>query len=283
MHSSNTTIQWIPILGYHRVVEELPPRDYWNVCTTRQRFYEQMAWFARLGWRTLSLEEAGARLVRGERVPPQHFVITFDDGYVDTLTVALPILEQFGFTATVFMVAGLVGQQSIWDDGHSWVAPLMTWEQLGEVVRRGFSVGSHTVSHPHLSRLPGDAVRRELIDSRSMLEKQLGIPVRTFCYPYGDWSTDVCAAVAEAGYDVACNNVGRREHGRYILARTDPGYWHPALTPLVRSQPWYFEANRRGWLEMPQRSAATLRRTLTGRSQKAGFVPSHDVEGAATH
>jgi peptidoglycan/xylan/chitin deacetylase (PgdA/CDA1 family) len=135
----------------------------------------------------------------------------------------------------------------------------MTWAQLEQVLASGCAVGSHTVSHPHLHHLPADAARRELADSRDAIQRHLGIVPRTFCYPYGDWNADVVQLVAHAGYDVACNNIGRREHGRYLLARTNPGYWTPALTPLVRCHPWYFELNRSGLLEMPRKLKQLLR------------------------
>lgn len=245
-------LQWSPILGYHRLVKTKPADDRWGICTTRERFERQMEWFARLGWHTLSLAEAGERLIRGEHIPPRHFVITFDDGYVDTLTVGIPILRALGFTATVFVVSGLVGAHNLWDEGIGHVAPLMTWAQLEQVLDAGCSIGAHTVSHPHLDRIPLDAAHQEILDSRLAIERQLGIPVRTFCYPYGHWNPQVVRLVQEAGYDLACNIMGRTEHGRYLLARTDPGYWSPVLTPLVRCQPWYYALNRSGLLDLPR-------------------------------
>jgi peptidoglycan/xylan/chitin deacetylase (PgdA/CDA1 family) len=272
-------IQWIPILGYHRLVEATPADDSWHICTRRERFQRQMEWFARLGWRTLSLEEAGARLMRGERIPPRHFVITFDDGYLDTLTVGIPILRDLGFTATVFVVSGLVGERNEWDKGIGHVAPLMTWTQLEQVLGLGFSIGSHTVTHPHLDRLPSDVARRELLESRQVLERRLGVPIRTFCYPYGHWNEQVRALVAHAGYDVACDETGRSAHGRYTLARTNPGYWPPALTPLVRSQSWYYTLNRSGVLGLPRRLKQALRPARRGLRETTEGTEDHGGHG----
>lgn len=266
-------VPWLPVLGYHRIVDTIPPNDYWNVCTTRSRFEAQMRWFARLGWRSLSLEDVAERLVRGERFPARHFTITFDDGYADNLMVAAPILKSFGFTATVFVVTGYVGQPSLWDEGQSWIGPLMTWDQLRVWREMGFSVGSHTVSHAHLGRLPRDAALAELVESRSTLEAELNAPIRTFCYPYGDWTRETAELVAAAGYDIACNNLGRLEHGRYFLARTNPEYWAPIFTPTIRCQEWYFTASRNGLLDYPRRYVGALRRRLTGRSQTSDYVP----------
>jgi peptidoglycan/xylan/chitin deacetylase (PgdA/CDA1 family) len=257
----------VPILVFHRIVDDLPPGDRFRVCITRRRFERQMQWFARLGWRTLSLEDAGARLIRRERIPPRHFVITFDDGYEDTLTAAAPILCDLGFTATVFVVTGLLGQCSSWDAGQPWEAQLMSWDQLKEWLKMGFSIGSHSVSHARVSHIPLDAARYELTESRRALEAHLGISVRTFCYPYGEWSDAVCKLAAEAGYDVACgcSEIGRREHGRYILARIDPASWHPPLlTALVRCHPWYFALTGSGVLHAPRRVSRLVRRRIAG-------------------
>lgn len=241
---------WLPILGYHRVVDEMPRDDTCWLCVPRAEFERQLAWFARLGYRTLSLEAIGELLAAGKPIPPRHFAITFDDGYQDNFSIAAPVLSWFGFTATVFMVAGRVGRENIWDPHESCRAPLMTWQHLRAWRSLGHSVGAHSLTHPHLSTLQPAAARREVVDARQVLEAGLGAPVRTFCYPYGDWSPTTVSLVAEAGYTLACNDVGRREHGRYTMARTDPRCWPAALT-LASSQPWFFALDRHGLLRLP--------------------------------
>jgi peptidoglycan/xylan/chitin deacetylase (PgdA/CDA1 family) len=279
MAVQQSSVQWIPILGYHRVVEHMPASDKCWLCVTQRQFANQLTWFARLGYQSISLEEVGQRLARGEQIPPRRFVITFDDGYVDTLTVAGPVLRHFGYTATVFVVTSLVGERNVWDEHTECLAPLMTWDQIRQWLGQGFSVGSHTVSHPRLSRLPADQVLDELSQSRQTLESQLGIPIETFCYPYGDWSPAVVEQVPQAGYVVACNDVGRREHGQHIMARTDPRTWPVSLAPLICSYPWYFEANRRGMLPVVQRGMHFLWHSMAhqprwpARSPRKGVTP----------
>ncbi len=248
-----SSVPWIPILGYHRVVERMPVGDKCWLCVTQRQLALQLAWFARLGYRTISLEELGNLVASGQRIPPRRFVITFDDGYVDSLTIAGPVLRQYGFTATVFIVSDLVGERNLWDEHTECLAPLMSWEQIKQWLGMGFSVGSHTVTHPHLGQIPVAQARDELTHSRQRLEAELDIPVQTFCYPYGDWSDAVVGLVPQAGYSIACNDVGRREHGQYIMARTDPRSWPASVAPLICSELWYFEANRRGMLPVVQR------------------------------
>lgn len=265
--------QWLPILAYHRVVDVVPAADTYYVCISRKDFERQMRWFSRLGYTTIALEEAARLIERGERIPPRRFVITFDDGYEDTLTIAHPIMRVFGFTATIFAVSGKVGETSSWDDSILESVPLMTWDQLRECICLGHTIGSHTVSHPHLAEIPPDVAARELIDSRRILEEQLGAPVRSFCYPYGNLSEQVQQLVADAGYEAAVVNAGRWPHQRYTLARIRCPSNAPALfTPLVRCRPWYYASSQTDALNRLRGVAQNSRRRLA-----AGIAAVHRV------
>src|SRR5262249_54153417 len=111
------SMQHIPILAYHRIVDDVPVDDYYNICLRRELCVEQMRALAMAGYRTIPLETA-ALLMRRRTPPPGKVVaITIDDGYLDTFEAAAPILREHGFTATVFVVAGLVGRRSLWDVG----------------------------------------------------------------------------------------------------------------------------------------------------------------------
>jgi peptidoglycan/xylan/chitin deacetylase (PgdA/CDA1 family) len=265
MDLAGPTVAWFPILGYHRVVDEMPA-DPHMICTSRDRFRDHLAWFARLRYRTLSLPDVATYLAQGKPLPPRSFIITFDDGYEDNYTVALPLLQAYGFTATVFVVSGGVGKTSAWDETP---APLMTWEQIREMHRAGITIGSHSVSHPHLPQLSIEAARREIRESRDELEQALGAAVRTFCYPYGDWLPTMCEAVQLAGYDLATDDVGRSEHRRFALSRVDPRFWPPPFTPLVRSQRWYFMLGRTGILTAPRSAKWMVRRTVASVARAA--------------
>jgi peptidoglycan/xylan/chitin deacetylase (PgdA/CDA1 family) len=257
---------WVPILGYHRVVESLQAGDNPQVTVTAKRLESQMRWFARLGYRCTSLEAVAESLAERRPLPPRRFVVTFDDGYADTLTTAVPILAGFGFTATVFVVSGLVGETNVWDAGVSPPARLMGWGELSVLLRNGFSIGSHTKSHRRLSQLSMEEVWVELAESRQALQSRLATDVRTFCYPWGDWSPRVRGLVQEAGYLAACDDVGRTENALFTLARVDPTYWFPPLTPLVRSRHWYFHVQRQPAL----RGLVGGARQLVSRSHTTG-------------
>jgi peptidoglycan/xylan/chitin deacetylase (PgdA/CDA1 family) len=233
-------MKWLPILGYHRVVERIPVDDYCDICTTREHFERQMRFLAQAGYRTLSLEEAGKLLASDHPIPPKRFAITFDDGYQDILSGAIPLLKELGFTATIFMVSDFVGKTNAWDEGKGCLAPLLSWEQLRMLLQAGFSIGSHTVAHPDLSQLPQDQAWHEISESRKILEKMLNTPVRSFCYPYGKWSEETHELVREAGYDLACNDVWRPEHDLFALARVNARYSLSPWITLLRCQEPYF-------------------------------------------
>ena len=114
--------------------------------------------------------------------------LTFDDAYEIFLSTALPTLETLGFSATVFVVAGMLGEENTWEHRGDPVSRLRLLEADGvrEVSERGMEVGSHSVTHPRLSGLERETLTYEVGDSRQMLSEILNAPVEGFCYPYGN-------------------------------------------------------------------------------------------------
>jgi peptidoglycan/xylan/chitin deacetylase (PgdA/CDA1 family) len=170
------------------------------------------------GWRGTSMSEGFDYLI-GQRTG-RVAVITFDDGFVDNLEHALPILKDFGFSATCYFVADQIGGFNAWDHEELRVRkPLMNRAQIREWIAAGMGIGSHTLSHPHLTKLSGAEKAREIIDSRHKLEDQLGYVVRHFCFPYGDHDAECLGAVMRARYDTAVTtNRGRAKRGDNLLA-----------------------------------------------------------------
>jgi len=190
------------ILAYHRVNGHR--RDPLTVRTTA--FREQLALLLGSGYRNVGLEELAA-LVSGTPAGREKvFAITFDDGYRDGFTDALPVLKELGCRATFFLVADQIGAERPfpWDLGR--FASLtrddfaMDDREVGELLDAGMSIGSHTCSHPLLATVDQARARDEIERSKRVLEGRFGVPVRTFCYPAGSLSDGVVAMVAEAGY-----------------------------------------------------------------------------------
>jgi peptidoglycan/xylan/chitin deacetylase (PgdA/CDA1 family) len=193
----------LPILMYHNIAAA--PRDlprYRSLYVSPESFGRQMWLLYKLGFVGLSMSDAMPYL-RGERLG-KVAVITMDDGYVDNLEAAVPILQAFGFTATVYVVSGAVGRFNVWDDARLGIKkPLMSVAQLRQWQLAGMEVGAHTRTHPRLSHCSDTVLLDEIRGSKRDLEDRLGTVVPQFCYPYGDSDARVVDCVQEAGYTAA--------------------------------------------------------------------------------
>jgi len=195
----------IPILLYHRLGR--PPRGARvpGQFVSSRLFRRHLAFLRGRGYQGVRLE---ALLEATPALPAKPVAITFDDGYGCLYQQALPALVEYGFTATVFMVAGGLGTENYWEVAAGDVpAPMLTAAEMAEMQRAGLAFGSHTLNHPHLTALPAADARRELVESRARLEEALGAPCLTLAYPYGDWNQGVRDLAAEAGYRLACTTV----------------------------------------------------------------------------
>jgi len=129
------------------------------------------------------------------------YSITFDDGYLSVYDKAFPILAAKGITGTVYVVADQIGGINQWDhSAGDYLEHMMSAEQIREMHKAGFEIGSHTLSHPHLTQLSDDKLRAEVLDSKKSLEDVIGEEVTSFSYPYGDYDDRVKKVVIEAGY-----------------------------------------------------------------------------------
>src|SRR5574337_1015689 len=141
--------------------------------------------------------------LRGQR-QGRVVVITLDDGYVDNLDAALPVLQKFGFSATTYVVSGSIGRFNEWDAERLGVRkPLMSAAELRRWNDAGMEIGAHTRTHPRLTGCNDAALREEIHGCKKDLEDRLGSAVTQFCYPYGDADDRVATVVREAGYEAA--------------------------------------------------------------------------------
>ncbi len=190
----------VSVLMYHQVGPFASPKLHRAGYCHVRRFRAQMAWLRRFRYNVIGLDHLLDGLYGDATLPPRAVVLTFDDGYENFREHAWPVLRRHGFPATVFVVANHIGGRAEWlGDGQA-KAPLMDADTLRSLSAEGVSFGSHTLSHPRLSRLDEATQRREIHESKVRLEALLGVPVRHFCYPYGDYDARSRALVAEAGY-----------------------------------------------------------------------------------
>ncbi|MGH7846179.1 MAG: polysaccharide deacetylase family protein [Candidatus Binatia bacterium] len=245
----------LPILCYHHVGVPATGNGHRHLWLSRERFATQMAYLAEQGYSCLNLRDALASLNGGHEIPLRSAVVTFDDGYEDFRREAYPVLRSYGFRATVFLVAGAVGGVSRWAGNPEF--PLMGWKDIRELSPEGIEFGSHSLTHPRLTRVPLDAAERELRESRQILEDELGTAVHSFSYPYGAWDLNVEKLVREADYQFACSMLQGNLHApraRYHLKRvavdelTPMAQFRRMLSPVydvtARLQRWSRPARR---------------------------------------
>jgi peptidoglycan/xylan/chitin deacetylase (PgdA/CDA1 family) len=193
----------LTLVGWHRVDGERSDGLSTGVLDFLAHLEVLTAW----GARVLSLDEGLRGLDEGS-LPPRSVVLTFDDGYASVLETAWPLLQERGWTATLFVVTDSLDHDLRfgWDD-HTSGDPsgrlrLATGEELAKAAADGLDLGSHTCTHPLLTRLDEAALEHELVASRSVLGDLLGREVGSVAYPAGAWDRRVRAAAARAGYRV---------------------------------------------------------------------------------
>jgi len=181
----------VPVFAYHMVG---PEQDLYSV--SPDQFDQQMAYLKGKGYTAVSLQELLDGFEGKAVLPPKPVVITFDDGYRDNYLTALPILEKHGMKATVFVVAGQVGQ-----------GEYLSWEQVRALHKRGTEIGSHTVNHVALNEISPADQFQEAVGSKKILEKELGAPVAFLAYPYGGFTAETVSALQAAAYRGACSGL----------------------------------------------------------------------------
>jgi peptidoglycan/xylan/chitin deacetylase (PgdA/CDA1 family) len=149
--------------------------------------------------------EGGRFMESASETGSRPVVITFDDGFRNVFEHGLPLLARHGFRAIQFLLPDRLGQMNTWEQMEG-EAPerLMDPAEVRDWLGAGHWIGSHTCTHPWLTRLPLPQAREEIASSKHRLEDRFGVPVEHFCYPYGDWNEPVRELVAAAGYRTAC-------------------------------------------------------------------------------
>jgi peptidoglycan/xylan/chitin deacetylase (PgdA/CDA1 family) len=211
----------INVLCYHRFQDRPSGKDdsYW---LSPERFESHLKYLKDNGYNVIPMRDY-VSFIEGKtkELPDRCVIITIDDGYKSVYTKAYPLLKKYGFTATVYLYA-------VFFPGGKTALSL---EEVKEMQADGFEFGSHSYTHPYLTarkKLADDdkylaMLKHEISDSKAYLEKKLGTPVDTLAYPYGLYSSDITAAVKEAGYKAAFSVVpsyNTADTDRYMQKRT---------------------------------------------------------------
>lgn len=218
----------VPILMYHALDGRPSP-----ITLSPDLFAWQMHWLHRQGFQTVTMRSLVAHWQSGRPVAPKSICLTFDDGFAGVYTHAFPLLQQLGFTATIFLVAGYCGRDNGWPGQPAIIPrlPLLDWRQIREMAAYGVEFGGHTITHPRLDLLPAAAMYQEVVDGKAMLEQELGQSVETFAYPYGRFSPPTQSLVQQT-YRAACTTWPGRAtpaHAASALPRADVFYLQPTF------------------------------------------------------
>lgn len=188
----------LPILMYHHVEKLHVKTRYPFLYVSPRLFKKQMEEFYQEGFKSVPLGIAPS----GQRVAKLNFAITFDDGFASVFKNAMKVLDQFGFKATVFVVVHAIGKTNLWDEGHGVAsARLMDKSQIRDWLAAGHDIGSHSLTHPALTRVSLEEAKEEITASKKHLEDLFGRKIDHFAYPYGDHNKQIEELVIQAGYE----------------------------------------------------------------------------------
>lgn len=209
---------------YHGIRTGVGTRHpYFETNTSPEVFASHMRFLRENGYTTVNLSDA----VCGVMPSTEHqkrVCITFDDGYHNFFTHAFPILAEYGFQATVFIVAGLAAEQEFRRNGEEH----MTWKEIREVHSLGMQIGSHTVTHPDLALMRPTQIDYEIRQSKQMIQDKLGQAIRSFSYPFAfpenrkEFLKVLRDTLESSGYENGVSTIigtANRRHDRYFLPR----------------------------------------------------------------
>lgn len=179
----------IPVLNYHSISDSEPGN---SAVMPVAKFEEQLAYLAREGYTPLTLAEYIAILEGAAPSPAKPILLTFDDGYADNYSNAMPLLKQYDFPATLFMSPGTV------DDPY-----YLSWEQVDQLHQAGWDIQPHGMTHPHLPQLDAAQQEAEIAEAKRLIEERYGTAALVYCYPYGERNATTLKLLAKHHYRYA--------------------------------------------------------------------------------
>jgi peptidoglycan/xylan/chitin deacetylase (PgdA/CDA1 family) len=189
------------ILGYHGIADAPRSQDLFLLQVSPRRFRALLERMLSAGFAFVTVAEL-ARRAAGGAPPAGLAAVSFDDAMRNNLTTALPILQELGIPATLYVPTGWLGGESPWI-GAGGDRAILNRDELATLADAGWELGAHTVNHADLSVLSYEACRREIEDSCEALRELTGTQVETFAYPFGRYGEAAIAAARAAGLRAA--------------------------------------------------------------------------------
>ena len=192
----------IPILAYHGVEQTQPEIE--DLCFAGRTyklnslrvkvdsFRKQMRYLSRKGYHTVRLDDVFRARQLGGSLSEKSVALTFDDGFNDLHLPAGAILKEYGFTATIFLVVERISEKG----GNGF----LTWQQVRDMQQAGFTFGAHTLTHPFLTSLSEEEAFNEIFESKRIIEERTQKSVNFFCYPFGDFNSQVVEFTKKCGF-----------------------------------------------------------------------------------
>lgn len=193
--ASSTQPFQLPILVYH-IVRPSYMSDNAAVralALTPQTFTEEMSWLRTAGYHVIRFSDLEAHVASSTPLPTKPVILSFDDGWSDQFKYAFPILEHYQYPVTFFVFTNAINHRGF-----------LTWQELHTLVAAGMTIGDHTRSHPFLTHIKSTTTLWSEIDgSKKLLERQLGVTINEFAYPFGQYNPTIVSLVKKAGYKSA--------------------------------------------------------------------------------
>ncbi len=190
--ATSTKMISLPIVVYHIVRPSYPSDDakVRALAQTPEIFDAEMQYLTTAGYHVVTFADLEDYYDHGKSLPQNPIILSFDDGWGDQFAYAFPILQKYHYTATFFVFTNAIGRPGF-----------LTWDNLQTLIAAGMTIGSHSESHPFLTRITEQAkLWNEISGSKTILENRLGVTVNEFAYPFGQYNPAIVALVQKAGY-----------------------------------------------------------------------------------
>lgn len=220
----------VPILMYHRFGSKES-----SLFVSPQNFARQMKYLKNKNYNVLSLDKLVEGIKNNRKFGHKTVVITIDDGYKDNYVYACPILKEYDFPATIFIIANFVGNKK----------DFMTWDEIRAMSKDNISFGGHTKNEVYLPSIKKKEILwDETAGCKELIESKINKPVDYFCYPTGGFTEEVKRVLKKAGYKGACTtNRGFNKKDVYELKRVK-------ITNSDTTKPFNFWAKLSGYYNL---------------------------------